>query len=138
MEKSSYRFRTGQFECIAVSDGFRIIPDPGPALFSNAPAVELSEEMLTYGIDPQAFDELTVQYSSLVVFTDDHVVLIDTGFGSIESTTGHLIENLAKEKISPEDIDTVILTHAHPDHIGGSTDQNGKPAYPNASPSLSP
>jgi len=40
--------------------------------------------------------------------------------------------NLEAEGISPEDIDTVILTHGHPDHIGGNIDSEGKPAFPNA------
>ncbi len=40
--------------------------------------------------------------------------------------------NLKALGIAPEDIDTVILTHGHPDHIGGNTDSEGKPTFPNA------
>ena len=40
--------------------------------------------------------------------------------------------NLKALGIAPEDIDTVILTHVHPDHIGGNTDSEGKPTFPNA------
>jgi len=57
---------------------------------------------------------------------------VDTGAGSLAPTTGRLLQNLQAEGITPEDIETVILTHGHPDHIGGNIDAEGKPAFPNA------
>jgi glyoxylase-like metal-dependent hydrolase (beta-lactamase superfamily II) len=60
------------------------------------------------------------------------LVLVDTGAGGLAPTTGRLLQNLKAEGIAPEEIDTVILTHGHPDHIGGNTDAQGKPAFPNA------
>jgi glyoxylase-like metal-dependent hydrolase (beta-lactamase superfamily II) len=39
---------------------------------------------------------------------------------------------LKSEVITPEEITTVILTHAHPDHVGGVLDTSGKPAFANA------
>jgi glyoxylase-like metal-dependent hydrolase (beta-lactamase superfamily II) len=47
-------------------------------------------------------------------------------------TTGKLIPNLQAEGIAPKDIDTVILTHGHPDHIGGTVNTEGEPAFSNA------
>jgi len=47
-------------------------------------------------------------------------------------TTGNLMRNLEAEGIAPDAIDTVIISHAHPDHIGGNLDKNGKVAFPNA------
>jgi glyoxylase-like metal-dependent hydrolase (beta-lactamase superfamily II) len=61
-----------------------------------------------------------------------HRVLVDTGAGALSPTTGKLLHNLKAEGITPEDIDTVILTHAHPDHIGGNTDSEGKLVFRNA------
>ena len=47
-------------------------------------------------------------------------------------TQEKLLQNLQAEGIAREEIDTVILTHGHPDHIGGNTDNDGKPVFPNA------
>jgi glyoxylase-like metal-dependent hydrolase (beta-lactamase superfamily II) len=46
--------------------------------------------------------------------------------------TGKLVSNLKAAGVRPEDIDTVFITHAHPDHIGGTLDDKGNPNYPNA------
>ena len=59
--------------------------------------------------------------------------MIDTGAGGIfGNDSGHLGENLAYVGLSPKDVTDVVLTHAHPDHIGGLSDSSGKPVYPNA------
>ena len=60
-------------------------------------------------------------------------VLIDTGAGT-ELGTGlaKLTQNLTAIGIHPQDIDTVIITHAHPDHIGGIVAPDGKLTFPNA------
>jgi glyoxylase-like metal-dependent hydrolase (beta-lactamase superfamily II) len=59
-------------------------------------------------------------------------VLVDTGADGLAPSTGRLIQNLKSVGIAPEHIDTVIITHGHPDHIGGNTDDKGRPAFPNA------
>jgi hypothetical protein len=58
--------------------------------------------------------------------------LVDTGADGLAPMTGDLLRNLTSEGITPEEITTVILTHAHPDHVGGVLDTSGKPAFANA------
>jgi glyoxylase-like metal-dependent hydrolase (beta-lactamase superfamily II) len=53
------------------------------------------------------------------------------GAGVVPSV-GNLLVNLQKEGIESGDIDTIILTHGHPDHIGGIINAEGKPTFPNA------
>ncbi len=60
-----------------------------------------------------------------VFIVDDgkNVSLIDAGYGA--SNNGKLLENMLKAGYKPEDIDNIILTHMHPDHVGGATIKNG-------------
>ena len=133
----TFRFETGKLECVAVSDGTLTyapptFPPPAILLFVNAPRERLEQVLLEHNLQPEQWGEWTSPYICLVVKTGDHLVLVDTGAGSLAPTTGKLLQNLKAEGIVPEDIDTVILSHGHPDHIGGNTDAQGKPAFPNA------
>jgi glyoxylase-like metal-dependent hydrolase (beta-lactamase superfamily II) len=59
-------------------------------------------------------------------------VLIDAGAGGIKQWGGLLLHNLALAGVSPEDVDTILLTHAHPDHVGGLLNATGERVFPNA------
>jgi len=133
MNNESFSFRVGTFECIVVSDGTRAYPHPIQTFVSINALKELLERVLReHNIDPVRWEEYVSPYPSLVINTGQHRVLVDTGAGGLEPTTGKLIPNLQVQGIAPEDIDTVILTHGHPDHIGGNLDSEGKLAFPNA------
>jgi glyoxylase-like metal-dependent hydrolase (beta-lactamase superfamily II) len=71
-------------------------------------------------------------YWGLLINTGRQRVLVDTGAGGLVPGTGQLIPNLRAAGVAPEEIDTVILTHAHLDHTGGIVDASGKPAFPKA------
>ena len=136
MNSNSYNFKVGDFECIAVSDGFHTyappdFPPPVTLLFANAPAESLESIGPKYGL-PSPWSEWVSPYICLVVRTGQHLVLVDTGAGSLTPTTGKLIQNLRSENITSEDIDIVINTHGHPDHLGGNIDTDGSPAFPKA------
>jgi glyoxylase-like metal-dependent hydrolase (beta-lactamase superfamily II) len=142
MDDNVYRFEVGDFQCAAVADGGLVyeppmFPAPPQFLFVNAAEDELAQALGAYGLIPKEWTSWTSPYTCLLVDTGTNRVLIDTGAGSLAPTTGTLIENLASLEIGPEQIDLVIITHAHPDHIGGNTAADGSPLFPRASWTMS-
>jgi len=77
-------------------------------------------------------DHITTPFTYLYVETDQHKVLVDMGAGNLSPATGKLIQNMKAANIAPASIDSVFITHAHPDHIGGTLDEEGKPVFANA------
>jgi glyoxylase-like metal-dependent hydrolase (beta-lactamase superfamily II) len=126
MGTKSYQFKVGAFDCLCVSDGSYDYP---PETFvANIPTERFQQELAEHALPT---DHITSPYSSLLIDTGAHKVLIDTGAGFAPSN-GHLLRNLQAEGIAPEAIDTVVLTHAHADHIGANIGPDGKASFPNA------
>jgi glyoxylase-like metal-dependent hydrolase (beta-lactamase superfamily II) len=137
MSTEIYHFKVGAFECMAVSDGTLTytpptFPPPATLLFCNAPRGDLEHTLRQHNIQQEHWAEWKSSYICLLVNTAKHLVLVDTGADGLDPNTGKLLQNLQAEGIAPEDIDMVILTHCHPDHIGGITLENGKATFPNA------
>ena len=126
MSNETFPFRIGNFECMVVRDGTSAFPDH--YVFANAPKERMEQVLREHNIPP---GKITKQWTCLFINTGQHRVLVDTGGGLVPGA-GKLLRNLQAEGIKPVDIDTVILTHGHMDHIGGNTDAAGKPAFPNA------
>ena len=131
-----HRFRIGQFEATVVSDGALPLGDPTQS-FTGAPAPEI-ERMLTGAfLNPK---EATLEQNALIVNTGRQLVLFDTGMGDsmgeasrmFGPTTGRLLRNMRAAGIDPAQIDMVIATHAHCDHIWALVDANGNRNFPNA------
>src|SRR3712207_5114049 len=141
MNTKSVRFEVGEFECISVSDG--ALNYPPESFFANVP-LERVEEALRERNLPTA--QITTPYTCLFIDTGEHRVMVDTGAGDLgehaaqvfpgldhsTSVTGLLPENLRSAGIEPPEIDTVVITHAHPDHVGGTLDETGKLVFSNA------
>jgi glyoxylase-like metal-dependent hydrolase (beta-lactamase superfamily II) len=70
--------------------------------------------------------------NAFLVNTGTQLVLIDTGAGALYGDCcGKLLANLRAAGYAPEQVDVVLLTHLHKDHVGG-VNADGKPAFPNA------
>jgi glyoxylase-like metal-dependent hydrolase (beta-lactamase superfamily II) len=141
MGNGSFKFGLGEFECVCASDGaFNYPPE---TFFANAP-VERVEEALRRRDLPTA--QITTPYTCLFVDTGRHSVMVDTGAGNLAehareifpgldhstTVTGLLLENLRAAGIEASEIDTVVITHAHPDHVGGTLNEAGRLVFGNA------
>jgi glyoxylase-like metal-dependent hydrolase (beta-lactamase superfamily II) len=122
-----HSFRVGTFHCVSASDGY--FQYSIPLMFGHAPADEVEHALREHGADPE---HIISPYACLFVDTGRHRVMIDVGAGAMAPTTGLLRQSLRAASIDPESIDTVIITHLHPDHVGGSTEPDGSLTFPNA------
>lgn len=133
MRIECYRFQIGSFECFAINDGIRRYEDPTHWLYPDIPREPLHQALRDQKIEPTSWKEWISDNTCLAIKTGNHIVLVDTGSGTLEPTTGLLPQGLKNVGIEPKDIDIVIHTHAHPDHIGGNAfDKGRKLGYPNA------
>ncbi len=123
----TYPFTVGRFDCLAISDGEMAYPIEN--LFSNVPAETIDRVLHQHKLPTQP---ITTPYACLCVSTGEHRVLVDVGAGNLAPSTGKLLGNLRSAGVEPADIDTIIITHAHPAHIGGNLDEDDRPRYVNA------
>jgi glyoxylase-like metal-dependent hydrolase (beta-lactamase superfamily II) len=126
-----YRFGLGSAEVTVVSDG-PLPLGPPKGTFIGAPDDEVKKMLTDNFLSP---DNVVVEQNSPIVNMGDKLVLFDTGMGTSKAfgpTTGRQQKSMAEAGIKPEDIDAVVFSHAHIDHIGGVVDASGEVLFPNA------
>jgi len=132
-----HRLALGDFELTVLSDG--TYPLDGGAFFGVIPKVMWSRK-----VEADERNYVTAGLNSLLVRTDKHIVLVETGMGNKLSERmvkfygqpAKLLDNLSAAGVAPDEIDIVINTHLHFDHCGWNTvrDKNGRivPTFPRA------
>jgi glyoxylase-like metal-dependent hydrolase (beta-lactamase superfamily II) len=126
-----HRFMLGSAEVTVVSDGPLPLGDPS-GTFVGVPKEDV-QKMLTDNF--LSSSNVILEQNAPIVNMGDRLILFDTGMGTSQlfgPTTGRLQKSMAEAGIKPGDIDAVVCSHAHIDHIGGIVDANDKPLFPNA------
>jgi len=125
-----YRFKLGAIEATVVSDGPLSIGDPKNT-FRGPTAEELGKMMSDHFLPA---NNVVLDQNVLVINTGDKLALFETGMSSVKRNDdmGRLVASLKQSGIDPKDIDAVIPTHAHIDHVGGIMAADGSRNFPNA------
>lgn len=123
-----YHRHIGDITVTVVSDGYLM---GGLDVLSNI-AEDQAQRMIvdTYGVSKGR----KTSVNTFLIYSGGRLALVDTGCGTyMADTGGKLLQNLEIAGVKPTDIDTVLLTHMHPDHSAGLSDRNSwAPFFPNA------
>ncbi len=121
-----YHRRVGDAMVTALSDGY--LDAPYEVMLDIAPAEIDSIMAEAFRPSPPR-----ISVNCFLVRSGGRTGIVDTGSSdSMGPTLGRLPAMLALLGIAPEDIDTVMLTHMHPDHSNGLTAKDGSRLFPNA------
>ena len=124
-----FRFSVGDFEITALHDG-SVAGELDDKRIPNVPLPDVVKHMESQYISVKPFMN---QFNTMVVNTGSKLVLIDAGFANNGApTTGRLAANLAAAGIDAKSIDTVLISHFHPDHINGLRSKEGELIYGSA------
>jgi glyoxylase-like metal-dependent hydrolase (beta-lactamase superfamily II) len=124
-----YRYKVGDIEVTAINDGFARRPLEG--FVRNAELVQVQQAM------QEAFlpgDALPITFTTLVLRRNGGgLTLIDTGNGDMGApTSGHWMRNFRAAGFDPSQVETVVISHFHGDHINGLRLKDGTAVFPKA------
>lgn len=122
-----YRVQLGQFEVTALHDG---AIELDTKLLHNASATDLQRLLSRMFVGNP---KMQTAVNAYLVNTGRHLVLVDTGAAQLFGPSlGFVLQNMKAAGYEPAQVDTVVITHLHGDHIGGLNDAGGKPLFPKA------
>ncbi|MGI9500777.1 MAG: MBL fold metallo-hydrolase, partial [Geminicoccaceae bacterium] len=112
-----YRFDLGDFEVTTLLDGAIQLDGPHPIFGENVEAAEVRALAEKNFLPP---DRMAIGFTPVIVNTGEQVIMFDSGNGAARRPdAGKLAELLESAGFAASEIDIVIITHFHPDHIGG-------------------
>lgn len=121
------RYKVGDLEITALLDGYL---DVTPELVIGYEASEgqrLRDAALVEG------EALRIPVNAYLVNTGDRLILVDAGTSdALGPTMGRLPDALAAAGVTPDQVDALLITHMHPDHLFGVIDGNGNKVFKNA------
>jgi glyoxylase-like metal-dependent hydrolase (beta-lactamase superfamily II) len=122
-----YRLKVGDLEVTALYDGTGVF-DPH---WLNGTTAAMDGVVKGLHEDPHMLD---VVDSGFLVNTGKQLILVDAGAGTWwgGGALGRLVGSLRSAGYTPEEVNIVLVTHFHSDHVGGLTTQDGKRVFPNA------
>ena len=124
------RFKVGDLEVTALDDGQIEFPLEG--FVANAPIADVRKALAERFL-PAERPTIAATLTTLVVNTGKNLVLIDTGAGGwMNSPSGTLLKGFAAAGLDPAAVDTVLISHFHPDHVFGLRRPDGTLTFANA------
>jgi glyoxylase-like metal-dependent hydrolase (beta-lactamase superfamily II) len=122
-----YRLKVGDLEVTALYDGTGVFD----ANWLNGTKETMDGVVKGLHQDPHMLD---VVDAGFLVNTGKQLILVDAGAGAWwgAGALGRLAGSLRSAGYTPEEVDIVLATHLHSDHVGGLTTQDGKRVFPNA------
>jgi glyoxylase-like metal-dependent hydrolase (beta-lactamase superfamily II) len=123
-----FRTQVGAFEVTALYDGY---VDIDAGLLEGGSKASIDQALGWAFLSRSRPVQTAV--NAYLVRTGKHVILVDTGTAKLfGDQLGFLLQNLKAAGFAPQDVDTILLTHLHPDHAGGLLTGDGRMAFPNA------
>jgi glyoxylase-like metal-dependent hydrolase (beta-lactamase superfamily II) len=122
-----YRTQLGQFEITALFDG---AIELDTKLLKHTSADELQRLLARMFVGNP---KMQTAVNAYLVNTGANLVLVDTGAAQLFGPSlGYVVQNLKAAGYDPAQVDTVVITHLHADHVGGLNDAGGKPLFTRA------
>lgn len=128
--KGATSYKVGSAEVTAIYDGIWEKPHD-PAFISNASVEDVKTAMLKAGLPA---DFVSIPFTVSVIRNGGKTILCDSGTGGqVQPTAGKFMASFKAAGFDPEKVDTILISHCHPDHIFGLMEkETNKPVYPNA------